>query len=102
MPDAALAAPIDQLDRVPRKTPLSPPRESAPTNACGLRTEFLAVQREVGAPPETAPLAGPYHPLAQHVALRATACEAERRTEIPLRPSIAALFVASDARMGVD
>ena len=50
MPDAALAAPTDQLDRVLQKTPLSPPRESALTNACGLATEFLAVQREVGPP----------------------------------------------------
>ena len=50
MPDAALAAPIDQLDCVPRKTPLSPPRESALIQCCGLTTEFLAVQREVGAP----------------------------------------------------
>ena len=51
MPNAALAAPIDQLDRVPRKTPLSPPRESALTQCCGLTTEFSPSKREVGAPP---------------------------------------------------
>ena len=51
MPNAALAAPIDQLDRVPRKTPLSPPRESALTQCCGLTTELSPSKREVGAPP---------------------------------------------------